>query len=291
MFDQLFGRYLVASNRLSKDQFEQIKEKQDLIRVRLGLIAVNEKYMTLDQVEEVNHLQAIMDKRFGDIAIEKEYLTEDQLNTLLSLQGNAYQAFIQLLVDYQYMTMDEIMDSLQIFQTLNHFSDQDMEALKSCDVDQILNVYAKVDDLKHDELIGILVRTMIRLIDSKLVIGNMSVVNSILVDYYAEQNLVGDFHISLVFCGEGENLIPIANTFAGENFDQIDEDTLDAVCEFINCVNGLYATSLSYRNIDVNMEPPQFDMNSKKIMGKEIYIVPIYLKNTSLQVAIVINES
>lgn len=289
MFDQLFGRYLVASNRLTQEQLDKINEEEDQIRVRLGLIAVHEKYMTSEQAEEVNRMQLSCDKKFGDIAIEKKYLTQEQLNLLLSLQGNAYQAFVQLLIDMGYMTLTSVEEALQVFQSLNHFSDEEMDALKSCDVDRILDVYSKIDNLKHDELVGILIRTIIRMIDPKMVIGNISILDSILVDYYAMQNLTGDFCLSLVFCGENRNLLTLANKFADEEFDEINDDSLDSIGEFINCINGLYATALSYRQVDVNMEPPVYDTHSKKIVGKEIYLIPIYLRDVTFQVAIVLN--
>ena len=96
MFNQLFGKYLVEQGVVTGDELNEIFEKQNAERVRLGTIAVAEGLMDEKQVEEVNHLQVQMDKRFGDIAVEQGYLTEAQGGELLSKQGDAYMKFIQL---------------------------------------------------------------------------------------------------------------------------------------------------------------------------------------------------
>ena len=76
MFDRIFANYLVSEGKLDEKKLAEVFTSQAEKRVRLGVIAVSEKMMTIEQVEEVNQLQAIYDKRFGDIAIEKGYLTD-----------------------------------------------------------------------------------------------------------------------------------------------------------------------------------------------------------------------
>lgn len=83
MVDYILGNYLVESGKISKTQLAEILKKQDSVRVKLGLIAVAEGFMTQEEAEEVNHLQSLMDKRFGDIAVERGYLTDAQVSMLL----------------------------------------------------------------------------------------------------------------------------------------------------------------------------------------------------------------
>ena len=77
MFDRIFANYLAECGKLSEQNLKDIFSIQDSKRVRLGVIAVSEKLMSIEQVEEVNQLQAVLDKRFGDIAIEKGYLNSE----------------------------------------------------------------------------------------------------------------------------------------------------------------------------------------------------------------------
>ena len=98
MFDRIFANYLVECGKIKEQDLNSIFANQESKRVRLGVIAVAEKLMTIEQVEEVNQLQAILDNRFGDIAVEKGYLNDEQVSRLLVLQGNAYLALIQSIV-------------------------------------------------------------------------------------------------------------------------------------------------------------------------------------------------
>ena len=73
MVEYILGNYLVETKKISAAQLQTVLHKQDSVRVKLGLIAVSEGFMTTEQAEEVNEIQAIRDMRFGDIAVEKGY--------------------------------------------------------------------------------------------------------------------------------------------------------------------------------------------------------------------------
>ena len=108
MVESIIGSYLVDSGRITRQQFRAALDKMDSVRVKLGLIAVSEGFMTFAQAEEVNRLQAMCDKRFGDIAVEKGYLTDEQVGKLLKRQGDAYLTFIQALEDDKLITIGEL---------------------------------------------------------------------------------------------------------------------------------------------------------------------------------------
>jgi CheY-specific phosphatase CheX len=55
---------------------------------------------------------------------------------------------------------------------------------------------------------------------------------------------------------ESDELLALAIPYGKEEFASLDADALDAVCEFINCTNGLYASKLSQENIELEMLPP-----------------------------------
>ena len=86
MVGYILGNYLVETGRITKEQLQDVLANAGKVRVKLGLIAVAEGYMTAAEAEEVNRLQAVMDKRFGDIAVENGYLTDEQVGALLKKQ-------------------------------------------------------------------------------------------------------------------------------------------------------------------------------------------------------------
>ena len=287
MINQLFGYYLVKAGLMTRDQLERAFETQKKVRVKLGLIAVTEKLMTLEQSEEVNKLQAVMDKRFGDIAVEKGYLTDDQVGRLLGLQGNQYLTFAQAVTDSGFMTLKEFENAFYDYQKALAFTNTDMEAMKSGDSDRIVPLFlpTDVEELQKEHIL-VAVRTFLRLIDSDAYVGRASWVSSIPARGVAYQCMAGeadsDMKVALGIIGEEPALLSVAGTFAKEEFDKVDLDSLDAVAEFINCVNGLFATKISSK-VFLDMLPPIYREESVNISGARMLKLPIYMDGCELQ--------
>ncbi|MDO5294574.1 MAG: chemotaxis protein CheX [bacterium] len=263
MFYLLFGNYLVERSAISEADYLAIKHKVQETNVKLGLIAVSEGLLTITQTNEVNRLQACMDKRFGDIATEKGYLTKDELTHLLSLQETSYSKFIQLLVNCNLLTLDEIAIYLKDYQSLKGYTDSQMAILKSEDNDAVIPILLQLENKMHTELISLTIRNLIRFIDPEIYITKSYITNEYAFENLAIQAAMGDHNIQLGFSGNQESLLQIANIFADEEFSAIDADSYDAICEFINCINGLYATKLSEDDIEIDMLPPYFYSNQK----------------------------
>ena len=164
MFSQLFGKYLVKQSLLSEETYQQIIDKQMTVRVKLGTIAVAEGLLTEDQVEEINQLQRQLDKRFGDIAIEKNLLTPAQMDALLTKQGNAYLQFVQLLTELTSLTNGDIEQHLKAFQKEIGFSDAEMDALKSDDIDKLIPLFVFSSKPYIKDIAGLVARNLTRFV-------------------------------------------------------------------------------------------------------------------------------
>lgn len=291
MFVQFIGEYLVDNNYLTKDQLHEIVEVQKSSRVKLGLIAVSEKMLTAAQADRINMLQSTMDKRFGDIAVEQGLLTDEQVSTLLSLQGNSYLKFIQTVVDKEYLTLDEIENIINEYKAANGFSFEDLEALKSGDIDRIIKVFVKTDNDYYNEYIALMIRNIVRFIDTNISFKAPIATKEYSTSSIATQCVKGDFDIFVGLCGNGNSLTCIANPYAKESYTEVDEDVFDAVCEFINCVNGLFASKLSNEDVDIDMLPPLSynDVNVKA--DNNFYVVPIKVNTYEIDLVIGINSS
>ncbi|MBO4337195.1 MAG: chemotaxis protein CheX [Lachnospiraceae bacterium] len=290
MFDQIFGNYLVSSGFLTEDELEETLKAESEVRVKLGLIAVTEKLMTTEQADEVNNLQALMDKRFGDIAVEKGYLTDEQVGRLLKKQGNIYMVFVQTLIDKGFLSLEEVDTCLGNYQDLNGFSDREMDDLVSGDIDRVIGLYLPENNEMGQKLCGIAIRTFLRLIDSGAYVTNAYLVDEIIADNFAMQNVKGDHEVYAGFAGMSDSLLAIANPFAKEEFESVDLDALDAVGEFMNCINGLYASELSNEGIDIDMEPPAFYDSKVHIKGDQFIIFPINVKQKVMNFVISIDS-
>lgn len=259
MFANIFGGFLVKNGVITDAQLLKIKEEQAKTRVKLGLIAVAEKLMTSEQADEVNRKQAQMDKRFGDIAVELGYLTDEQVGKLLKLQGNPYMQFMQSITDLGYADLAACEAQVVKFQEAEGMSFEELEVFKSGDVDGISAFYLAALSPEAKALGQVAIRTLNRLISTDLSMAKAYETATAAIDNgLASQNVEGDLPIATGICGSKDGMLVIANTYAGEEFEQVDLDALDSIGEFINIVNGLYATALSNQDIQVELLPPNY---------------------------------
>ena len=286
MFNQIFGKFLLEQKLISSEQLDAIQDNQKKTRGKLGLIAVSEKLLSQEQASKINRKQALEDKRFGDIAVEMCYLTESQVGRLLKLQGNPYLSFVQSATELGIMDIGQVEAAMDLYQRGNGFTNTDMEDFRSGDVDRMLPLYVRSQKQFSTELVGVAVRTIIRLIDSEILVEPSYEADRYEFENLAMQEVEGEHSILLGLAGEGNNLLAIAETFGREEFGKMDENAFDSVCEFINCVNGLYASELSLRNVQVDMVPPTFYQGGRVVAEDKLLIVPVYVKNRKVRIVI-----
>lgn len=291
MFDRIFASYLVSTGKLTDKNLGEIYSSQEQKRVRLGVIAVSEKLMSIEQVEEVNQLQAIYDKRFGDIAVEKGYLTEEQVSRLLVLQGNAFLAFMQAVTDSGVMSISDFNAALDEYQKVNSFTLANMEDLKSCDNDRIIPIFVYDQPEMVQKLCGIMVRTIARLVDYHVYIQKPSVSASVDFPAICLQELKGANRIVTALTGDIDgSMIETAIGFAGSENVVCEEDCLDALCELINCVNGLLATEMSNRDIDIDMDAPFAQGTPGSIKSGSVLTLPIIIYGKQLNLNVILDQ-
>ena len=288
MFGHYFGNYLVKNGVITEEQLESILRSQKSSRVKMGLIAVSEKMLTARQTYEINMLQVTLDKRFGDIAIEKGYLTPEQVNKIISLQGNPYLLFIQNLTEKNLTTLEEIETYIQRFKADNDFSDEDIEAFKSGDIDKLTSIFININKPLYKEYVSLAIRNLIRFVDSGIIFGNAEFIKSKRFQHLATQCVKGDHDIFIGFEGNDDALLSIAVPYTKEQFDEVDEDVYDAVCEFTNCINGLFASKLSYEGVNIDMLPPLFYTDAELVSEQGFYSIPLVVnqKNINLLISI-----
>ena len=192
MFDRLIGTYLVEQGLITRSQLDQVYKAQESKRAKLGVIAVAEKLMSIAQAEQVNMLQASMDKRFGDIAVEKGYLSQAQVSRLLELQGNNYLVFLQSVVDLGFLTMEQLNGAEADYQKQHGFTESDMAALKTGDVEQAVPIFLHTDDPMYRAMFSMGIKNMYRLVDDHIYVGRSYTVNVLKEEVLGFQRFHGD---------------------------------------------------------------------------------------------------
>lgn len=289
MFGIYFGKYLQNKGLISEEQYYELLKEIKSSRLKMGLLAIVNGLMTEAQAEEVNQLQQIQDRRFGDIAVAKGYLTEEQVGSLLKMQGDQYLLFVQALIDHSLLTLEGIQYELKEYKKDERFSALDLDAIKSGDLDKIVPVFAKgafIPPVVKD-YIALMARNVLRLIDAELRLEQVEQINNYSVPYMASQPLEGDFNFFVGISGESDAMLSAASIFGKEEFTQIDEDTLDAICEFINCNNGLYASKLSEEDVELELMPPVMYTKATKIQTDgPMYKMPMYISGKRLELVV-----
>ena len=279
MVESIIGKYLMDSGRITQQQFRAALDKMDAVRVKLGLIAVSEGFMTFAQAEEVNRLQAICDKRFGDIAVDKGYLTEEQVGKLLKRQGDAYLAFIQALEDDKLITIGEVANVLEEFKMNQCLTNTELEDIKSDDVDKIVDVFLTEEAKEYEAVIAIAMKTLIRLVDrhASIIKAEMKSLDSNAP--MAVQEMQGESgKWTNCFKEVDGALLTAASFFGQEDFEELDEDALDAAAELLNCINGMYATSLSGNHGNfLELMPPLYEVDGVEYPDDAACVVTIQI--------------
>ncbi len=285
MVEYILGNYLVETGRITSGDLERVITKLDETRVKMGLLAVSEGMMTVEQAETVNRLQATLDKRFGDIAVEKGYLTEEQISNLLKKQGNTYLAFAQALVNEDLLKLQELEEVLDGFQQKNGFTKSDVEDLRSDEPERIVPLFLPNEGMVYKDIAGLLIRTLIRCVDRHIYMGKAKMLNNADISGGVLQKLTdftapvsGFKETELGFLEENGGLVEIATAFCKEEEALSMEDALDAAGEFLNCVNGLYATALSRNGVDSELMPPILTGDGMKVGNDGICCsIPVYM--------------
>lgn len=275
MVEYILGNYLVKTGKITEKQFAGVLEKQETVRVKLGVIAVSEGMMTTEQADEVNRLQAVMDKRFGDIAVGKGYLTDEQISKLLRQQGNTYLMFVQTLVDENLITLEELENIVNDFKKANGFSNTDIENIKSDDVDRIVPIFMHDEAKDYVELAQTVVRSLIRIIDTHIYIGKAEMINELPEKLYAAQKMEGTDGLFDMLLESDGGLTYVSSVFGQEEFDGFKDDAVDAAGELLNCINGLYVSNLSRNGMFLELMPPEYGSTEAKVTA--ICRLPLYV--------------
>lgn len=278
MFSQFFGNYLIENQKITTEQCSSCMKYIAENRVKLGMLAENEGLLARKQATELNYLQLDSDRQIGDLAVERGYLTEAEVKYLLGCQESPYLIFVQALEENKYMTRDEIDECIDAYQKENGFSDNIMDAIKNGNIERMLPAFANLEDERYQTLLGLSLRNVIRFINSYIRLEKGSFANELSAKYLVFQELVGDFHGLIGFASDSDGILAIADGYAKEKFGQVDEDALDSIGEFTNCICGLYAADLSYQNVQLDMLPPEYHYDEGLSGIGDFFVLPMYIE-------------
>lgn len=289
MFGQLFGKHLVKKGLLTEAEYKEAVKAHLGRRVKIGTIAIAEGLLTQEQVIEIHRQQRQYDKFFGDLAVENGFLTKEQVDKMLTKQGSAYLQFLEVILEMGKITINEMEREFVAFQKENGFSDEDMQALKKDDFESLVPIYAFSSKPYVTELASLVLRNINRFVTRDFYMGKIEHVGRMDYKCLAGQELIGEHNVALAIMGEEQwdAFLKVASACAQEDFTAVEEDALDAACEFINCCNGLFVSKMSEKDVDLDMEPV-YAFENQEIYG-EVYLVPVYIEGEEIKLVIAVD--
>jgi CheY-specific phosphatase CheX len=157
-------------------------------------------------------------------------------------------------------------------------------------MEQCVNIFVPLKSPSLKTLVLTIVQTLTRLVDSEMYLDKAYVAKSIQIDKYASQMIIGDMRIKVYMTAPGNGLLGIANHFTGDVYDEVTEDALDNVSEFINCMNGLFATNLSYEDVSVDMNSPEYSLEGPLVSNSKVYVIPIHANGYAFKAVLEVFE-
>lgn len=290
MINRLFGNYLVEKQILSQDQLDDMLPVQKDFKAEAATIAVINKVLTSTAAQELLERIDTGNERFGETAIEAGYLTDEKLDEILTYQSNTFMKFVQSLLNRGIFRLEQIQSLLDEFQQKGEYSDAQLSSLIHDDLEECINIFVPLKSAQLKEFTLTLVQTIRRLIDSDAYLDKAYAARSLQLDKYACQMIVGDMHMKVYISAPDNNLLAIANHFTGDTYDAVDEDALDNVGEFINCVNGLFATNLSYDDVMIDMNSPEYSVDGPFISNEKLYVIPVHANGYNFRAILEIYE-
>lgn len=291
MINRLFGNYLVEKQILTQSQLDGLLPVPKDFKAEVETIAVINKVLTSAAAQELLGRTDKEKEQFGETAVEAGLLSDEKLDEILSYQTNAFMKFVQSLLDEGTFGLEQINPLLDEFQQLGGYSDAQISSLVHDDLAQCINIFVPLKSSQLKDFALTLVQTIRRLIDCDAYLDKAYTASSLQLDKYACQAIVGDMHMKVYISAADDNLLAIANHFNGDtNRSTVDEDALDNVGEFINCVNGLFATNLSYEDIAIDMNSPEYSMEGPFISTEKLYVIPIHANGCSFRAVLEVYE-
>ncbi len=281
MFSQLFLDFLHVQGFLTNQQVRDVTERKKVVKVPIGVLIVDAGFMTPKQVEEVLRIQATHDLRFGEIAIMNGFITEEQFASVLKTQPKEHVYLSQVLTEWGLMDFDAVLEQIVAFQEAYSLSDEQMARLIDNDVEEFVVSVGRVGEEYgfFKEFAIQFLKVVTRFVDRNVLVRPSYQARELKYKYLAHQSCAGDRN-ALYCCFEPdpEGMLTFARLYSKQPVMDIDELAKDSICEFLNCVDGLFVTHLSDEGIaEYEIEPPVFSEDGVVSAEKPFCVLPFWL--------------
>lgn len=156
------------------------------------------------------------------------------------------------------------------------FTDKELSVLRQGDTDQMIETFFDMNNEYYMTQMKCVIKGL-KMLYGKIELEGIEYDSQFRGKFIGCQVMDGDIDVFLGVAGKDEDLLGLASAFCQEEISEFDNDAYDAICEFINIMNGTYATKLSSEKIHVSLHPPVFYIDTKVEGKRGFYIVSFKL--------------
>ena len=191
------------------------------------------------------------------------------------------------MTDISAAKLDEYVED---FRKKSGFSEKEMEALKKDDIDGILDLFVVSSKPHVSSITGLFLRNITRFVSRDFYIEKAYRAKEYEYKNLCCQELAGDASIFVAVAESQDEgaFLKLATGFSGQEMENVSEDAYDSVGEFINVGCGLFASEMSRKEINVDMEPP-LAFSGQKASG-DFYVIPVVLGDHRMELLISVNS-
>ena len=247
-----FAQYLLDSGVLKEADVQGVLHRAAAVEPGVALLALENGLVSASQLEALDG--KLSDVDFIESALEEHLLTASQISNLRQAAVQKESRLAQLLLDEGVMSLSRLESALQ-----------ECEALEPNPVEEIVERVLKsrgaefLDTEIYTEYVDLFFVSLQRFMDTDVVIvskAGESVDSS--RKHLVSQRMTGDLGFAGGVYADEKTLINIARRYSHEDITRLNDMAIDCLSEFINVLNGLYIVNLSKRQMDVDLETPQY---------------------------------
>ena len=281
MYSQYFGQYLLNKKLIKPEQLTDALEYQRSVRLKLGVIAINEGYMTPAQVEHVHNMQKRVDKRFGEIAIEQGYIDEGQLDSMLNTQKQGHLMLGQALIERNYFTMEQLQSALDNYKSETGISGRQFNVIGNNDTQVIMDIFQNYGETMmnqvYSDYVTLLIKNIIRFIDDSPTVEINQLKSGLNTEWFVRQDILGKIAMSTGIAADTDAFVKVAGRFAQEEITEPDEMAQASVGEFLNLHNGIFLVNMSNNGVELDMNPQRVLKDYTIENSEKAYIITCHM--------------
>ena len=164
------------------------------------------------------------------------------------------------------------------------FTNNELEVIKNGDINTLVDTFFDIDGAYNKEQMQCTMNSVQSFMGQDIELDSLDFEKEYNGQFVGCQIMDGDIDVFLGVAGDNKELLSVASTYCQEEMKEFDEDAYDALCEFINVMNGTYAAKLSNKEVEVSMHPPVFCTNTKVKADNGFYIATFVMKGLSFKI-------